>query len=305
MASFLATLVGGGTLIFPEHPDRRHIRLAIERHRPRVCLGTPAFFRYLLEECPAGDLAALRTLEVIGVGGDACHPPQRAFMRQALPASAIHITYGTTECGPRVSTLAPELLLEKAGSIGRAFPEARIEIRTEEGAPCGAGETGFLHIQTPSLMTGYLNTDGSSDDLPRDHWYKTGDLAHLDAEGDIFLHGRADRQWKFRGRRINPATIERALFGHASVLAVRAERFAAPNGEEKIRLIVHHRPAAGSALHKELTLLCRSNLPGYLVPHELVLNEDSQIYFKGKRWTTQPAAAPTASANDPQRSVVA
>ena len=59
-------------------------------------------------------------------------------------------------------------------------------------------------------------------------------------------------------------------------------------------------PAAGSALHKELTQLCRANLPGYLVPHELVLNEDSQIYFKGKRWT-----APAASANDPQRSVVA
>ena len=111
---------------------------------------------------------------MIGIGGDACHPPQRAFMRDALPASAIHITYGTTECGPRVSTLAPELLLEKAGSIGRAFPESRIEIRTEQGAPCGPGETGFLHIQTPSLMTGYLNTDGSSDDLPRDHWFLGG-----------------------------------------------------------------------------------------------------------------------------------
>lgn len=288
VASFLATLVAGGTVIFPEHPDRKHVQQAVDRHHPEVCLGTPAFFRHLLEGCVPEALASFRTLKVLGVGGDACHPPQRAILREALPDTRIHITYGTTECGPRVATLPPEMLVSKAASIGRPFPEVRIEIRTEDGRLSDPGAIGFLHIQTPSLMTGYLNPDGTSTTLEPDHWYRTGDLAHLDADGCLFLHGRADRQWKFRGRRINPSMIERSLASHAKVLHVRADRF--DGDADKIRVTIHHRPDAGPSIHRELLQLCRANLPSYLMPDELVLHADDQIYFKGKRWSAEPAA---------------
>lgn len=294
VASFLSTLVAGGTLVFPEHPDRKHVRQAIDVHQPEVCLGTPAIFRHLLENSPPEFLEAFRTLGVIGIGGDACPPPQREALRAALPDSRIHVTYGTTECGPRVTTLPSDMLVRKPTSIGRPFPEVRIEIRTEEGHPCRQGEVGYLHIQTPSLMTGYLNPEGPSEVLRPDHWYKTGDLAVIDEDGCIQLHGRADRQWKFRGRRVNPTMIERCLTLHPSVLHARAERVV-EGDTEKVRVVVHHRPGVEPTFLRELTNLCRANLPSYLIPDELSLHEDEQVYFKGKRWSGHTVEAASAA----------
>jgi long-chain acyl-CoA synthetase len=291
VACFLSTLsLQGTTILTPHALEPKLIHALVERYGANLLMGSPLIFQYLLEN-GGDDRRALRTLRYLTVGGDRCAPSQANLIQRCLPWASTYITYGLTEAGPRVSTLAPEFFASMPQSVGRALPGVEIAVMDPTGRPSQPGETGEVAVRTPSLMNGYFRDEVKTSEKVREGWLWTGDLGRLDGDGFLYLLGRRDREFKFRGRRVHPGYIEQIIFTHPDVQEVHVTRAEGAEGEYLCATLKTH---AGSEerLVQELRLLCRQHLPAFLAPHEYRFYDRDIYHFKGK---------PATQAGSPQR----
>jgi acyl-coenzyme A synthetase/AMP-(fatty) acid ligase len=140
------------------------------------------------------------------------------------------------------------------------------------------------------MMNGYFRDEAKTAEKIRDGWLHTGDVGWLDADGLLYLLGRRDREFKFRGRRLSPGYIEQILATHPEVQEVHVTRGEDSRGEF-IRATVKARVACEEQLARELKALCRQHLPASLVPSEFRLCDPDLYLFKGKP-ARQIAGAP-------------
>ena len=132
--------------------------------------------------------------------------------------------YGQTEAAPRMTTLAAADARSKFGSVGRALNGARIVIEDETGRPVPAGETGAVIYFGPNVMLGYAE---KREDLAIGDQcggrLATGDLGYLDADGFLYLTGRASRFAKIYGLRLDLDEIERQVSREIEVAAIEQD----------------------------------------------------------------------------------
>lgn len=127
-------------------------------------------------------------------------------------------TFGTTETSARIAFLPPELALEKCGSIGRAIPGGQLSLVGQEGEvieePMIEGE---IIYRGPNVTMGYaVNRDDLSLGDVFMGEYRTGDIAHMDADGCFYISGRKGRFLKLFGLRVSLNQCEnliRSQFG--------------------------------------------------------------------------------------------
>jgi fatty-acyl-CoA synthase len=138
---------------------------------------------------------------------------------------------------------------ERPGSVGRALPGQQVKaVRIgDDGsqADCAPGETGVLAIGGPAVFAGYLADPEpggprvSQGGSVRDGWLDTGDLGHLDADGFVYLTGRAKDLIIRGGHNIDPRVIEEALLRHPAVAAAAAVGSPDPHsGEVPVAYVV-------------------------------------------------------------------
>src|SRR6202045_661261 len=225
----------------------------VKQYRPAVAGLPPAAMRSVLDsDIPREDLASIRA---INAGTAAVDPAlvDAFFQRYGIP---ILVVYGATEFSGAVAGWTVKDFhtqwADKKGSVGRAFPGVRLQIVGEDGAVLGANEIGRLQVATPQA-------GGAG------HWITTSDLAHLDADGFLYIDGRADNVIVRGGFKVSPETVVRALRAPPAV----ADAAAAPVPERRLGQIpvaaVELRPGAatdGEALRQH----CRATLTPYEVP---------------------------------------
>jgi acyl-CoA synthetase (AMP-forming)/AMP-acid ligase II len=127
------------------------------------------------------------------------------------------VMYGQTEATARIAILPYDRLPEKLGSAGRAIPGGSFEIDGE------VGQSGELIYRGPNVMMGYASgrEDLALGDVQQGR-LATGDLAHLDAEGFVYIEGRMKRDAKLFGLRINLDEIESMLRVHGPTAVIGA-----------------------------------------------------------------------------------
>ena len=105
------------------------------------------------------------------------------------------------------------------GSVGLVVPDTLIQVcDTETGAPLGVGETGEICVHGPQIMLGYLNRPEATAEMMRDDGYlRTGDIGHVDAEGNLFVYDRLKELIKVKGFQVPPAELEAALLGFEKI----------------------------------------------------------------------------------------
>lgn len=113
----------------------------------------------------------------------------------------IYQGYGLTEFSPVISTNYPNS--NKVGSCGKIIPSAEVKIT----------ENKELLVRGPSVMKGYLNQEElTSKTIDKDGWLHTGDIAHIDSDGYLFISSRVKEIFKTStGEYVNAISIEQQL----------------------------------------------------------------------------------------------
>jgi malonyl-CoA/methylmalonyl-CoA synthetase len=145
---------------------------------------------------------------------------QPALYRAAAEkfGEVIRVTYGKSEMFNPITVLEMDeaadyyrdLVTLDAVCLGSPARGVEIEIRDETGRACAPGEHGEIHLRSPHMMHGHVDSQGFHE-LPEGEFHATGDLGYRDARGRLFLAGRAHDVMKTGGYKIYPEEIERVL----------------------------------------------------------------------------------------------
>jgi long-chain acyl-CoA synthetase len=205
----------------------------IAEHGVTVAVGVPGMFVAWNRQPEVGAaLAGLRT----AVCGAAPLSPAEAARFTASTGKSIIIGYGLTETAPVLTTTAVSDRA-KTGSIGRPLPGVSLRLRSSAGqvlwqdgtaspeedlaeldlsvADSAGTDPGEIEVRGDNLFSGYW-PDGR-DGPDADGWWRTGDVAYADGDGDLHLVDRIGELILVNGFNVYPAEIERVLDGHPAV----------------------------------------------------------------------------------------
>jgi len=223
----------------------------------------PAVIRMLLDaDVPKEDLASLDFL--ISASGPL--DPETRDEFEAHFGVPVKLAYGATEFAGSLCAWTPEMDREfgasaaKRNSVGRALPDTQLRIvDPDTGAEVPTGQQGLLEARITSI---------SGD------WIRTTDIASIDDDGFVTLHGRADGAINRGGFKVLPETVRRVLVSHPSV------RDACVVGVPDARLgqvpfaAIEAAPGEPVPSDDELSDLVRRTLPVYNVPVAFVIVDE-------------------------------
>ncbi|MGO2751548.1 MAG: AMP-dependent synthetase/ligase [Pseudoclavibacter sp.] len=175
----LTTLSFGGELIYG-HGTTSEILVQIGEARPSYVPGVPRFFEsaYLRAHRDPGRLRALfgDQLHYALTGGAPIDPD----MLHTYRAAGITLVegYGLTETAAALTLGAPHS--NRAGSVGKALPGVSLKL----------GDDGELLARGANVFSRYLDDHASTSEAFDDGWFRTGDLANIDADGFVRITGR-------------------------------------------------------------------------------------------------------------------
>ncbi|MET0091525.1 MAG: class I adenylate-forming enzyme family protein [Candidatus Thiodiazotropha sp.] len=285
-------LAVGGSLILENnlvYPHRVIERMANER--VSGFSGVPSTFALLLGRVNLEDYD-LSGLRYLTQAGGAMAPALADKLVAALPHTRIFIMYGQTEASARLAYLPPDQLIDKRGSIGIAIPDTTIEVRNSDGQVTQPGETGEICASGHNIMQGYWGDPEKTAEVLIDGWLHTGDLAHTDADGYLYIDGRSSDMIKSGANRISPKEIEEVIQEVEGVMEVAVIGIPDEMLGEIIRAYVVPKP--GSELDKmSIQRHCKSNLAIYKIPKEIAFIDELPKTASGKiqRFVLQEKAA--------------
>jgi acyl-CoA synthetase (AMP-forming)/AMP-acid ligase II len=268
VVGLLATLAARACLVLDRRFSRRGFWAMIEEQEITWINAVPAIITILAMEPSAGP--APRLVRFVRSASAPLPPSALRRFEQAFGIPVVE-TYGMTEAASMI-TANPLNGPRKPGSAGLpAGAEVRI-VRRAAGRPgeryvrCPAFTVGRVQIKGPGVITGYAAA-GPAGAIGPDGWLDTGDLGHLDADGYLFLAGRADDVINRGGEKIYPREIEDFLItqpGVQSVAVVGARDEVL--GERPIAYVVPAGPArpprlTDAGLEEALRAACEAALP--------------------------------------------
>jgi long-chain acyl-CoA synthetase len=239
----------------------------VRRHGIRSTVLPPAAMAALTAapEDEVGDLAPLRYVRSI----TAPLSPRQARAFRDRFGIAVMNSYGQTEIGGEIigwsAADAREHGEDKLGSIGRPHDGVTARVVDDAGSDTPPGEAGELWVRTPALAAGYAGGADLSDRLSPDGWFRTGDVARIDAEGFVWIEGRLSDMVNRGGLKVFPAEVEEVLraapeVADAAVVGVPDDRL----GEVPWAFVV---PDGAAPLDTgRLAGHCRRHLAPYKVP---------------------------------------
>ncbi|MFG2466150.1 amino acid adenylation domain-containing protein [Streptomyces canus] len=304
----LVALLNGAALVLPDHlwaPSDLADRLAA--YRVTVMDLTPSYWRAFLSDLsrtPA-DLAVRLTI----VGGSAVHAEDCRTALRLMPRSRLVNAYGLTETTITSCTMevTPQTLpAQGPAPVGRPLPGTVVHVLDGDLQPVPPGRQGEIYISGPGVAHGYLgHTADRSRFLPDPHaeqpgtrMYRTGDVGGWTPAGVLEITGRADRQIKIRGFRVEPAEIEAALSAHELVVDTAVVAWA--QGAE-VKIAAYYTTALAQdgvppTISKLRTFLT-DRLPAYMVPSAFVQVPDMPMTSNGKV-DLKALPAPSSSGTD-------
>jgi long-chain acyl-CoA synthetase len=198
----VANVAAGLTTALLERFDIPKWAALVRATRPRRLRLAPAALRMVLQsDLPADTFDGVESVSA----GTAALPPDDADRFTARFGVPVLSVYGATEFAGAIAgwdlALHQKWWTAKRGSVGRAFRGITLRVVDPE-----TGE--------PQAM-GVLEARGAQ--LPGDGWVRTTDLATIDDDGFVFIHGRVDDAINRGGFTIVPSVIEEALRAHPSV----------------------------------------------------------------------------------------
>jgi acyl-CoA synthetase (AMP-forming)/AMP-acid ligase II len=215
LSGVLLPLVVGMRTVLMERWDPEHANLIVPDQRISFMIGPPLYFSGMATS-QGFSPAAMSSLRIISCGSMTVAPEFVESTRAAFGAT-VKRTYGSTEA-PTVTTSAWDDPPDKARDTdGHVVSQAELRvIDARTGRPAPPDTPGELELRGPELFAGYADPTQTRAAM-RGSWFKTGDLATLDAEGWLTIVGRTRDIIIRGGENVVPAEVERVLETHPAV----------------------------------------------------------------------------------------
>lgn len=269
---YLTIAHGARLLLIPETLGKEPMRLAqvIAAERLSVWYSVPSVLTLLAQygKLERHDLGALR---LVLFAGEVFPITPLRRLKALLPRPRYFNLYGPTETNVCTAYELPADVPPDRSDpfpIGRTCTHLRSMVVDEAGQP--TSDTGELCIAGPAVMDGYWNLPEHTarafcSDASGTRWYRTGDLVHVDADGNYVFRGRRDRMVKRRGYRVELGDIEAGLYRHPMVREAAA--IAVPDATLGVRILaVLTCGAQPQPSIIELKRFCADVLPPYMIP---------------------------------------
>jgi len=253
--------LGGTNLLITNPRDMTGFVKELGKYPFTSITGVNTLFNGLLNTPGFKDLD-FSTLKLSLGGGMAVQRPV-AERWQEVTGTRLLEGYGLTECAPMV-TLSPHNQKAYDGTIGLPASSTDIKIMLDDGGEAPIGEPGEMWVKGPQVMKGYYNRQDATDEILKDGWLATGDIASMDEQGFFRIVDRKKDMIIVSGFNVFPNEIEEVLMMHEGVLEAAAIGIPHEASGEMVKVFVVSKQEGLD----EATLIkhCRENLTNYKVP---------------------------------------
>ena len=267
-ATMLAPVMLGCKIVYLPRFSPPAIFQIIQEHQVEVMIAVPTMYAALLDSKTALGGASLEPVKYAVSGGEAL-PLALAERFEKRFGVALLEGFGLTETSAANVLSLP--WAKKPGSVGQPLPHVDLRVVDDAGNPVPADTEGELLIRSPTVMLGYYNKLAETQAVfTSDRFFRTGDLARLDADGFLYITGRKKDLINMAGEKIAPREIEDVLMRHPAVAAAAVIAMPDPQRGEAPAAFVQFKPDANPApTEQELRNFLRGHIAGYKVPRSI------------------------------------
>jgi acyl-CoA synthetase (AMP-forming)/AMP-acid ligase II len=265
-------LLCGEAIVIPEALDASSVWKAIVQAEATNAGIPPSTAGELLRVLRSS--LSRSSLLALGIGGASVSPELAATLEERIECPVMS-SYGATEVGGAALMPRPwDSQRTRWTTVGRPIGAVVTDLRPDSD---GRGE--LLWIRSPAAMSGVLESSGTFE-AHTDPWVCTGDLASMDGDGNVKIHGRADFVIQRGGRRIDPSTIEFALeaddsISRAGVCGVPSR---VPGEQDIVAAVVPRTPHVDPF---EIRRASQTRLPVHLVPRRVLVVDELPLATDG------------------------
>src|SRR4051794_32962983 len=250
----------------------------IQRDHVTSFAGVPTMYSALLHH-PERDNYDLSSLDLCVSGGSAMPVEVLRGFDEAFGAKILE-GYGLSETVGMGSFNLPDRE-RKAGSIGVPIGGTEMKVVDDDDNEVPQGERGEVVMRGPFVMKGYWNRDDATEEVMKDGWFHTGDIATVDEDGYFFIVDRKKELVIRGGYNVYPREVEEVLYGHpavreAAVIGVPHDEL----GEEVAAAVALKDGADASA--EEIRDYVKQRVAAYKYPRKVWITDDLPKTSTGK-----------------------
>lgn len=256
--------MGGHIVLIPNPRDVGAMIKNILKHRVTLMPAVPAMYN-AINQYPGVDKLDLSSIKICN-SGSAPLPVEVLQRFEDLTGAKISEGFGLTETSP-LTHCNPVYGMRKTGSVGVPVSDTDAKIvDIEDGlTEMPIGVEGELLIRGPQVMKGYWNRPEATDEMIKDGWLYTGDLATMDEDGYFRIVGRKKDMILCSGYNVYPDEVDRVLMGHPAVLEAATIGVPDERRGETVKSFIVLKPGA-KVTSEDLVAYCRERLAAYKIP---------------------------------------
>ena len=267
----MQTARGATTVLLPsEKFDIAEAFRLIEAHRISNLFVVPTILKMMVEH-PAVDRFDHSSLRhVIYAGAPMYREDQKTALKKL--GKVIVQYFGLGEVTGNITVLPAALHEEedgpqaRIGSCGYERTGMQVSIQDDQGREAKPFESGEICVIGPAVFSGYYDNPEANAKAFRDGWFRTGDLGHMDAEGFVYITGRASDMYISGGSNIYPREIEEKILTHPSIGEVAVLGVPDPMWGEVGVAVCVARDGASSVTEAEMAAFLSPKVPRYKMP---------------------------------------
>jgi long-chain acyl-CoA synthetase len=262
--------VGGCLTLLPRFDAAKALEI-IERDAVTTFLGVPTMYAALLNDPGAGS-ADTSSLDLCVSGGAAMPVEILRGFEERFGAKVLE-GYGLSETTAVASFNRPDRE-RKPGSIGQPVGDFEMKAVDDDGDEVPQGEVGEIVLRGSAVMSGYWNRpDATAEAFDEEGWFRTGDMARVDADGYFFIVDRKKELIIRGGFNVYPREIEEVLYEHPAVREAAVVGIPHASMGEEVGAAVALKEGA-EATPDELRDHVKERVAAYKYPREVWFVED-------------------------------
>ncbi len=243
----------------------------INESKPTAIFAAPAHFAPFMEQ---GSMTSevFSATKLICLSGSTVPPRLALQVDTLLENGSVIQLWGMSELQAGAYGRPGDTLGSRTGTTGQPSPGTEFRIVGEDGSTLALGSEGPLEVRGPSVFSGYLdNAEETEDAFSKDGWFKTGDLAIVDPNGDLRLTGRTKELINRGGVKYNPVEVELLLADMPQIEACAVVAIPDAILGEKACLCVQLMPGHTLNLDEVLAFLKPKEIAKYKLPEWLAI----------------------------------